>query len=350
MAPISASLPSASRKSVTRLGLIAALVLTATPPQQACADPIELKLSYFGSQQQATYLSGVKPFVDAVNAEGNGLVNIRVYFNGTLGRAQAQQPQLVLDGGADMAFLVPGVTPYRFPDNALLELPGLFDSAREGTLAYTRLIAEQALHGYDDFLVLGAYTAEPDVIHSRKPTGSLDDLKGQKIRANNPIEADALADLGVTPTVLEMPRIAQAIQAGSVDGTSLSPTGMIEFGIARVAPYHYLLRVGSAPFVLVMSRKRFAGLPQQVQTLIGKYTGNWTAARWASTYEVAEHQFLAQLSADPKQHVVTPTPADLQRAQRVYQDVSEAWAANSSRNRELLQTLRKDLAAVRSGD
>jgi TRAP-type transport system periplasmic protein len=249
-----------------------------------------------------------------------------------------------------MAFLVIGLTPYRFPDSALLELPGLFDSAREGTLVYTRLIAGKALHGYDDFVVLGAYTAEPNVIHSRKPTKSLDDLKGQKIRANNPIEADALAALGATPTVLEMPKTAQAIQAGAVDGTSLSPTGMIEFGIARVAPYHYLLRVGSAPFVLVMSRKRFAGLPQPVQALIGKYSGNWTAARWASTYEIAERQFLAQLRADPNQYVVTPTPGDLDKARRVYQEVNEAWAANSPGNRGLLRVLRKELAAVRSGD
>ena len=353
MGPMSASRPSlanSARGFARRLAFAGALALTATAPPQASADPIELKLSYFGSEHEATYLSGIKPFVDAVNGEGKGLVDIRVYFNGTLGRSQAQQPQLVLDGGADMAFLVIGLTPYRFPDSALIELPGMFESAREGTLVYTRLIAEQKLHGYDDFLVIGAYTAEPDVIHSRKPTKSLDDLKGQKIRANNPTEADALAALGATPTVLEMPKIAQAIAAGAVDGTSLSPTGMVEFGVARVAAYHYLLRIGAAPFALVMNRKRLAGLPQQVQTLIAKYSGDWTAAHWASTYEIAERQFLSQLRADPEQHVMTPSPADLKTAQRAYQDVSEAWAANSPRNRELLRVLRKQLAAVRSGD
>ncbi len=327
---------------------VAALAAAATSP--AGADPMQLKLSYFGNEHSSTYLNGVKPFVDAVNDEGKGLVNIQVYFGGTLGRSQAQQPQLVLDGGADMAFLVPGVTPYRFPDNTLLELPGVFQSPREGTLAYTRLIARHALRGYGDFYVIGAYTPEPNVIHSRKPTGSLDALRGQKIRTNNPIEAELLSKLGVTPTVLEITRIAQAIQAGAVDGTTLSSTGTLEFGVARVAPYHYMLRVGTAPLVLAMSRKRFSGLSEKAQLLIAKYAGDWAAQQWASAYEASERHALGQLRADPTQHVVTPSQADSAAAQLVYRSLIEAWAAETPRNRELLNALYKELAVVRAAD
>ena len=111
----------------------------------ASAEPIKLKLSFFGLENSQTYLSGIKPFVDAVNSEGKELVAIEVYANGALGKVQAQQPQLVLDSVADIAFVVPGVTPYRFPDNALLEQVDLFRDTREGTLAYTRLIAAKAL-------------------------------------------------------------------------------------------------------------------------------------------------------------------------------------------------------------
>lgn len=353
MAPISASPPSVEnslRRFAACLAVIGTLALVASAPLPAVADPIELKLSFFGSEQGATFLAGIKPFVDAVNNDGKGLVNIRVYANGALGRLAAQQPQLLLDSGADMAFLVPGQTPYRFPDNALLELPGMFESAREGTLVYTRLIAEKALRGYDDFLVIGAYTPAPNVIHSRKPTESIEALKGQKIRANNPIEADALAGLGATPTVLEMQKVAPAIQAGAIDGTTSNPFSMYEFGIPPVAPYHFLLRLGTAPLVLVMSRKRLASLPQEVQTVIGKYSGNWTAAGFVTRSETGEKGALAQLNADPEQHVIAPSAADQESAQRIYQALSESWAASNPRNRELLRALRKELAAVRSGD
>src|SRR5882724_2234658 len=62
---------------------------------RAFSEPIQLKLSYFSSDRTMLYLGGVKPFVDAVNAEARGLLDIEVYFSGTLGKSPAQQPQLV---------------------------------------------------------------------------------------------------------------------------------------------------------------------------------------------------------------------------------------------------------------
>jgi TRAP-type C4-dicarboxylate transport system substrate-binding protein len=64
----------------------------------AFSEPIRLKLSYFSSDRTMLYLGGVKPFVDAVNAEATGLLEIEVYFSGALGKSPAQQPQLVRDG------------------------------------------------------------------------------------------------------------------------------------------------------------------------------------------------------------------------------------------------------------
>ena len=132
---------------------------------------------------RASYHSAVKPFVDAVNAEAKGLIEIEVHFSGALGKSQAQQPQLVLDGVADIAFVIPGMVPGRFSDNAVIELPGLYRSMREATLTYTRLIAANALRGYDEFFVIGAYGSELESIHARPPVTSLASLKGKKIRS-----------------------------------------------------------------------------------------------------------------------------------------------------------------------
>ncbi|MFZ0778606.1 MAG: C4-dicarboxylate ABC transporter substrate-binding protein, partial [Xanthobacteraceae bacterium] len=95
---------------------LCALLLCALLPA-AAADPIKLKMAYFSSDQTTTYLAAVEPFVDAVNAEAGGVVQIDVSLSGALGKNPAQQLQLVLDGTADLAFVVPGYTPERFPDN-----------------------------------------------------------------------------------------------------------------------------------------------------------------------------------------------------------------------------------------
>src|SRR6185503_14124459 len=160
--------------------------LALLPAAASATEPVRLKLSFFSSDSAMLYGGGVKPFVDAVNSEAKGLLEIEVFFSGALGKAPAQQPQLVRDGVADIAFIVPGYTAAQFPDNAVIELPGLFRDQQEASLAYTRMIAANALRGYEDFIVITAFTVEPHSIHTRRPIASLDDLKGLKIRVNNP--------------------------------------------------------------------------------------------------------------------------------------------------------------------
>jgi TRAP-type C4-dicarboxylate transport system substrate-binding protein len=314
----------------------------------AAAEPIQLKLSFVGSEDIKIYQYGVKPFVDGVNREGTGLLKINVYPNGTLVKALAEQPQLVLDGVADIAYVVPGQTPYRFPDNALIELPGQFRDLREGTLAYSRLIAADALRGYQEFFVIGAYTSDPSIIHSRKPIDSLAALKGQKLRANNQIEAEALERLGAIPTVLPASQLANAVDTGAIDGVTMGPTAVFDYGVGSRAKNHYLLHGGAAPLLLVMSRRKFDGLPEAAQALIRKFSGERSAATWIESYGSSERHALDKIKSDPGRKVVEPSPSDLEAAQRVYRSLIEDWAAKSPHNRELLKTIEAALVTIRS--
>ena len=332
-------------KALARAGAPAIALML---PLSAAAEPITLKLSFFASEHSDVYRDGIKPFVDAVNVEGKGLVAIKVYPNGALGKAMAEQPNLVANGVADIAWVVPGQTPYRFPDNQVLEMPGLFQDVREGTLVYTHLIAANALRGYQNFLVIGAYASAPNVIHSRKPLGSLAALKGQKIRANNQMEAEALDRFGAIPTVMPASRLADGLAQGAIDAIVMSPGGVFQFGTARSVANHYLLGIGSAPLLVLMNRKKFDGLPAAAQALIRKYSGERAAATWIELYGAAERRSLEKIKSDPARKVVEPSPPDLKAAQQVYKSLIDAWAAKSAGNRELLKTIKADLATIRS--
>ena len=332
-------------KTEVRIG---AMTIALLVPFAAAAEPIQLKLSFFASENTVTYESAIRPFVDAVNAEGKGLLAIEAYPDGALGKGVAEQPGLVLGGVADIAWVVPGQTPYRFPDNELLELPGQFLDAREGTLTYTRLIAAGALRGYQDFFVIGAFTSDPTIIHSRKPIDSIASLKGQKLRANNQIEAEALEHLGAAPTVMPASQLANAIGRGAIDGAALSPTALFDFGVAPVARNHYFLRGGATPLVVVMNRKKFDGLPEAAKAVIRKYSGERAAATWIESFGVVERQSLDKIKSDPGRKFVQPSPPDLEAAQRVYRSMIDAWAAKSPHNRELLKAVAAELATIRS--
>ena len=309
------------------------------------AQTVHLTLAFYQDRDTAVYLYAIKPFVDAVNAEGQGLVAVDVYAEGALGGGLAEQPRLVLDGTADIAFVIPGQTPYRFPDNKLLELPGLFHDLNEGTLTYTRLIAAGKLRGYENFFVIGAYTTGPNFIHSRRPIDSIEALKGQKIRANNQIEAAVLEKLGATPTVLPVPQIADTIRKGGIDGAALAPTALRDYHIAALTPHHYLLRSGVNPLALVMSRKKFDSLPAAAQALIRKYSGEHAAKIWIGSRD--EEVAFAAIRADRQQQIVEPSAADAEVARGVFQAVIASWTAESPRNAQLLKDAQAELSKLR---
>jgi TRAP-type C4-dicarboxylate transport system substrate-binding protein len=325
-----------------------ALLALALCPGVVNADPITLKLAFFSSDRSTTYLAAVKPFVDAVNAEGKGLLEIVLYSGGVLGRDIARQPQVVLDGEADIAFIVPGYSPERFSDNSVVELPGLFRNTQEGTEVYSRLIAENALKGYEDFVVIGAYITEPSTIHSRTPINSIGDLKGKRLRVNNPGEAVALERLGALPVQMEIIRIAAAISSGTIDGAAVPKTPLNDYGIKRVVTNHFLLGTSGSPLALVMNRKTFEALPKPAKDIIRKYSGEWAAARFIESYDRSDELALEQLKSDPKRNLVFPSSSDLDLAHSVFKSVIADWLENKPRHQELLAKTETELAKLRT--
>lgn len=339
----------ASRIAKRRLSAAASAVLVALLFScAASAQPVTLKLSFFTSDRSNVYQCQVKPFVDAINNDGVGLVRIKVYFSGAISPVMTEQPKLVLDGAADLATIVPGYSPQMFPDSAVMELPGLFRDEREASLVFTRLIAAGALKGYQDFFVVGAYVSAGEDIHSRKPIRRLADLKEQRIRVNNPVEAATLRKLGAVPLLLPVNKTMDALNQGKIDGVTVPPSMLFEFGFGRLAGNHYLLGLGGAPVALVMNRDKFASLPPAAQQLIRKHSGAWMVEQETACFDAKNREILARLKADPRRHVVEPSPADLKAARDVFATVVKAWAAESPRHRELLTQVKSELAKLRS--
>jgi TRAP-type C4-dicarboxylate transport system substrate-binding protein len=330
---------------IARFGLVVFVLL----PFAAAAEPINLKLSYFSSDRSTSYRASVKPFLDAVNAQAQGVIHIEPFTGGSLGKDLSQQPDLVLNGTTDIAYVIAGMTRNRFPDNNIIEMPGLYRDMREATFVFTRLMAAGALKGYEDFFVIGAFVTEPETVHSRTPIATLDDLKGKKIRVNNPGEAAGLDKLGAIPVLMPVNQISEALTGGRLDAALVPPSPLTDFGIKRVATYHYMLGTSGAPLLLVMNRKKFESLPEPAQNLIRKYSGQWAAERFIETYDVAERQIMQQLKSDPDRKVIMPTARELDTAHAAFKSVKDEWAAVSPRNRELLKAAELEIAKLRAG-
>jgi TRAP-type C4-dicarboxylate transport system substrate-binding protein len=228
-------------------------------PIAAAAEPIKLKMAYFSSDREPPFVAVLQPFADAVNREARGLIEIVPYAGGTLGRSYRKQTQEVLDGVADMAWVNPGLTSERFPDNDALEIPGLFRDMREATLVHSRLAAAGALRGYEDFYPIAAVANFPLIIHTRPPIASMADLRGKILRVNNLIEGRALQAVGITPVVMPINEVALAIGRGTIDGATMPANALFAYGASRITRFHYV-----APLAFLMNRKRFESLPKAV--------------------------------------------------------------------------------------
>jgi TRAP-type C4-dicarboxylate transport system substrate-binding protein len=330
-------------KALVRCALLSIALL----PYAATAAPIELRFSYYTSDGEIIYLTAVKPFIDSVNAAANGLIEIDAFTSGALGKSYAGQAQLVLDGVADFAFVNPGLTPEQFPDDAVMELPGLFRDVREASIVYTRLVASGALRGYGDFFIVGAIAGGPQSIHTRTPISSLKELQGKKIRASNRTEALVLNALGMSAEIIPINATADAISRGDIDGTTVPASMLVNFGISRVTSNHYLIRLGFAPLVILMNSKKFGSLPKAAQEIIRKFSGDDLAARFAETFVANDDRVMEQFKSDPKRTVIFPSQRDADTAQAVFRTVIDEWQAKNPRNRELLTAVEGEIAKLR---
>ena len=115
-----------------------------------------------------------------------------------------------------------------------------------------------------------------------------------------------------------------------------------------MATNHYLVGIGAAPLVVVMSRKKFDSLPEAAKAIIRKYSGERAAATWIDSFGLVEKRMLDKLKSDPEHKTVEPSPSDLIAARRIYQSIIDTWVAKSGRNRQLWTTVETELATIRS--
>jgi TRAP-type C4-dicarboxylate transport system substrate-binding protein len=316
-------------------------------PAAARGETIKLKFADFAPDTEIVYVAAIKPFIAAVNQEAKGIIEIEAFPNGALGRNLPQQAQMVLDGVADFAFIIPGATPGRFADNNLMELPGLFQDARDSTLAYNTLVNAGRLRGYEPYFVVAALGTPPSSIHTRARVATVNDLKGRKIRATNAMEARAVKALGAATVLMPVTEAGEAIARGTIDGTTMYSVPLVDFGLAQVANQHYVANIGISPLAVVMSKEKFDQLPAAGQEAIRKYSGAWFTDRYIAAASAANDKAMKSFADNAKAKVVSPTAADRERLAAAYRSVVEQWAAEAPHNAELLDALQTELAKIR---
>ena len=322
--------------------------VAAMMPLVAQADPVSLKLSFFGPDTEVNYAKAIKPWADAINADKSGAVKIELYPNGALGKALPAQPQMILDGVADIAFVNPALVPGRFPDDQVFELPGLIHNMKEGVALYEALVKSNSLRGYQDYVVLGSFMNANANIFSRKPIRTVADLKGLKVRISGAVIGATVKELGVVPVLMPPNEVVEAMGRGTVDALTTVPAAVVDFGIDRVTSHDYLIQLGTNSFAVLMNRKKYDSLPQAAKDELAKYSPGFIDETYVKDLGAYNDELIGRFKADKKRTVVTPSDADLKAIAVASEKVTAEWAAKSPHNAELLKKARDILAQIRA--
>ncbi|MGN7871139.1 TRAP transporter substrate-binding protein DctP [Paracoccus sp. 22332] len=318
----------------------------ALPAGLAMADPVVLKLAFFGPAAEVNYARVIKPWVDAVNADAGQAVRIEAYPDGALGKGLPAQPQLILDGVVDIAFVNPSLASGRFPDDQVLELPGLFKDLPQAVTVYRQLLADKALRGYEDYVVLGSMMNPNYNIVSRSKIDSFADLKGQKVRIVGPIIGQTVMALGMVPVMMPPTEIVEAMGRGTVDAATLVPAAIVDFGVDRVAENNYLIPLGNGPLTLLMNRAKYEALPADARETLDRYGIDWVNDLYLKELGSYNEELIAGFKADPKRHVAAPGEAEAAELAGIYEGVITEWSAKAPENAALLERTRAIIAAL----
>jgi TRAP-type C4-dicarboxylate transport system substrate-binding protein len=226
----------------------------------------------------------------------NGRVTVELYPSQTLMKS-TDALDAVKTGIADMGMIIPAYFPGKFPVLDILQLPfGASTSTGASAIAWDLYAKTPEFQkSFADYKVISLWTTEPMYFHgTKKNYKTLDDFKGQQIRASAGAATDMVTNLGGSAVFFGMGDSYVNLQKGVVDAIVTPSEGAMGFRTYEVAPY--LTRFPGVPAIhmIVMSKKIWDEMPADVQKAIDGVTQGAMSKKAGSVNDMARTDMAAK--------------------------------------------------------
>jgi TRAP-type C4-dicarboxylate transport system substrate-binding protein len=249
-----------------------------------------------------------RAFARDVEAATSGKVQVKWYFGGIAGdelqvgdRIRRDQ----LDGTASAGMFCQKLA----PSARLIRLPGLFESRNEAVYVHGRLtpILTQEF-AKEGFAYLGGPNLGPDVLFTRDPVRSFEDLRRLKLWRWEIDAASILAanGMGLSSVPLNLEAAIQAYDEGRVDGFFAIPSAALAFQWATRARYLTDLEMSFMSGCLLVASRAFDSLTIDQQHAV-RAAGAKAIARVTEVSAILDDQLLKTLFAKQGMHPVAVT-------------------------------------------
>ena len=264
--------------------IISSTILFSSP---VMAETIKLKASEFLPAKHGFYSDLLTSWAEELEEKTNGKVKVELFdATSAFGKVTHQADQ-VRAGVIDVAVGLNGIPRDRFPASSIIEMPFLVKDAGNGSKALWALYNEGLLgKEYDDFKVLGLFTHHGGLIHTiDKPVKTLGDFKGLRLRTPSPAVSAMLKKLGASPVGMPPSAIYENLQKGVLDGavTTWDLVGAIRAN--ETLKYHTDVAAYVAGFHVVMNKKKYNSLPEDVRKAIDEISGDALVGKFGDWWD-----------------------------------------------------------------
>ena len=312
-----------------------------TPTPAPPAEVFKLRMQSSGPAGTPIH-EGQQAAVDYLNRVGKGRLEVSLYPVGTF-VSITQTIEAVASGAFEACFDIPAFgTPLDPGFSPIFGLPALWESPTQvhiwlekfgGKEIVSKAYAGQGVH-YVGSLVEGA-----EVLMSKKPLRTLDDLNGQILRTVPGLTFDLFEKLGAKPLTLGGSEIYSALETGVIDAAEWTMAADdYAMGFHEVTDYvlwpSFHQPIGHA--AVIVNQDVWDKLPEDLQVAFELMT--MAASDYYEYWIMAADYEAIEKMVDYGLELCTLSEADWARAKKLGREVAEAYKAKSPLANEVISS------------
>ena len=308
----------------------AAGLLAASASSSFAQEKITLRLADSLPSGHVIHELVAKPFMELVTKATNGQVTFAHFPSEQLGKAK-DMAQLTAIGVADISYIVPSYSSDKFPLTAVAELPGIFDTECQGSLAFYKISHNGGVLETREFapnqlrpLVTIALPAYQFQLATSREIKTAKDLEGLKVRTTGGAMDLMMRSIGGVPVRMAAPEIYESLTRGTLDGLIFSYQSSVSYEFGKMLKSGTEgLNFGTAILTYSMGEAKFKSLPENVRKALIE-AGEQTTRESCKRFEDGEKAATEKIKSQGMK-VINFGPDDKKVFDAAFKNVAEDW-------------------------
>lgn len=289
----------------------------------------------------------IEPWTARINAAGKGVLFIDKR-DGTAIVNKNNAYDRVMSDVVQMGFILFSYVAGKIDAGNVAGLP-FVDNAADGSVALWRLYASGALNAqFNEAVPLVLFSVSQSQLHMAKPLANPLDWRGTKLIAPTKVLADDVQAFGGSPLSLGSAEIYQAIQRGTASGAVTSWPAFDTYKLQEVTTWHVDQPLGTAAGMIFMARAKYNALSPAARKALDDNSGEASSREFGAWWDRENARGRDAVKALPGQTIITLSPADRVRWEKIVQPAVDAWAQSVPGGADIIARYKALLAQVES--